>query len=224
MLSNVAPHQKPIQYAGVTVADKVCKIRAEMAKKKATLTVFSALDDVAYLFNLRCTGDIETCPVGIAYATVTCDAVNLYCDNEKVAPAEVAAHLSTAGVTVSPYDAIVSDLSSHLAQDEGHRVWLDGARSNHALYRAVPQPRRVDAQNPVVPMKACKNASEMQGMRHAHAVDGAAMAEFMAWLHRTVVEEGRCVSEVEIDQVLTSFRARRPGFREVSFPTIAVST
>ena len=61
----------------------------------------------------------------------------------------------------------------------------------------------------------------MEGMRQAHIVDGAAMAHFMAWLEHTIVVEGRSVSEVEVDEVLTAFRAKQPGFKEVSFPTIA---
>lgn len=31
-------------------------------------------------------------------------------------------------------------------------------------------------------MKACKNASELQGMRACHVRDGAAVVEFLAWL------------------------------------------
>ena len=38
-----------IKYAGLSVADKVDKICAEMKDKKATLVVFGALDDIAYL-------------------------------------------------------------------------------------------------------------------------------------------------------------------------------
>jgi len=83
-------------------------------------------------------------------------------------------------------------------------------------------PNRIDLQNPVTPMKACKNPAEMEGMRRAHVVDGAAMAEFMAWLEDAIVVMGRTdVSEVEVDVVLTGCRARQAGFREVSFPTIA---
>jgi len=73
----------PLEYAGVSVAEKVAKIRKEMETKKATLAVFSTLDDVAYLFNMRAMGDVETCPVGIAYATVSKDEITLYCDPKK---------------------------------------------------------------------------------------------------------------------------------------------
>jgi Xaa-Pro aminopeptidase len=61
----------------------------------------------------------------------------------------------------------------------------------------------------------------MKGMRQAHIVDGAAMAHFMAWLEDQVMIQKRSVSEVEIDTVLTGYRAQQPGFVELSFPTIA---
>ena len=211
----------PMEYAGMTVTDKVTKIRSEMKEKKATMTVFSALDDIAYLFNVRCMGDIETCPVGIAYGTITNDGVTLYCDDEKVAPVEVAEHLKSAGVTVQPYGNIVPDIEAHLAASGKNKVWIDNSRSNYALSRVIPKSSLVDAQNPVTPMKACKNAAEMEGMRRAHIVDGAAMAHFIAWLENTIVVEGRSVSEVEIDEVLTGYRRQQPGYMENSFPTIA---
>eukprot|EP00577_Skeletonema_sp_RCC1716_P005313 CAMPEP_0113416366 /NCGR_PEP_ID=MMETSP0013_2-20120614/25078_1 /TAXON_ID=2843 ORGANISM="Skeletonema costatum, Strain 1716" /NCGR_SAMPLE_ID=MMETSP0013_2 /ASSEMBLY_ACC=CAM_ASM_000158 /LENGTH=766 /DNA_ID=CAMNT_0000303417 /DNA_START=91 /DNA_END=2391 /DNA_ORIENTATION=+ /assembly_acc=CAM_ASM_000158 len=211
----------PMKYAGMTVQDKVTKIRSEMTEKKATMTVFSALDDIAYLFNVRCMGDVETCPIGIAYATISKDEVALYCDPEKVAPADVSEHLKEAGVTVKSYGDIVSDIESHLSAGKKNKVWLDNGRSNYALSRVIPEAALIDAQNPVTAMKACKNEAEMEGMRQAHIVDGAAMANFMAWLENAIVVEGRSVSEVEIDEVLTGFRAKQPGFKEVSFPTIA---
>ena len=212
---------QPMEYAGVSVEDKVVKIRSEMTEKKATMTVFGALDDVAYLFNVRCMGDIETCPIGIAYATITHDQVTLYCDEEKVKPKAVAEHLKSANVQVKPYGDIVQDIQSHLDSNSRNKVWVDNSRSNYAISRVIPSSSLIDAQNAVVPMKGVKNPAEMEGMRRAHIVDGAAMAHFMAWLEQTIVVEGRAVSEVEIDLVLTGYRAQQPGFYEVSFPTIA---
>ena len=53
----------PLEYAGKSLAEKLVAVRKEMESKKATLAVFCALDDVAYLLNVRAQGDIETCPV-----------------------------------------------------------------------------------------------------------------------------------------------------------------
>lgn len=207
-----------LEYAGKSVADKVSKIRDEMDKKKVTMAVFCTLDDVAYLLNMRAMGDVETCPVGIAYATVTKDQITLYCDSAKVESPEVQDHLSE--VTIKPYDDIVPDIEAHCKESKT-KVWIDKSRANLALVAVIPEKSLVDTQNAVTPMKACKNKAELEGMRKAHIVDGAAMAEFMSWLEHAIVEEGRSVSEVEVDLVLTGCRAKQPGFLEVSFPTIA---
>jgi Xaa-Pro aminopeptidase len=208
----------PIEYAGITVAEKIVKIRKEMKAKKATLAVFCTLDDVAYLLNVRCTGDVDTCPIGIAYATVSMEEVTLYCDDRKVKDPVVQEHLKD--VTMKPYDGVVADIAAH-CDTKGHKVWLDKSRAIFALSSVIPDKCLVDAQNAVTPMKAVKNAAELAGMRQAHIVDGVAMAKFVSWLEHTVVTEGRTVSEVEIDEKLTGLRAEQFGFTERSFPTIA---
>ena len=209
----------PLEYAGVSVEDKVSKIRKEMKEKKASLSVFCTLDDVAYLLNVRAMGDVDTCPVGIAYATVSNEGVTLYCDPRKVQSKEVQEHLKH--VTLKPYDDIVSDIQSHVQQAKGNKVWLDTSRANYALASVIPKSALVDSQNAITPMKACKNKAELEGMRRAHIVDGAAMAKFMAEMTERIVEKGESISEVEVDKILTGYRAEQPGFLECSFPTIA---
>lgn len=206
----------PLEYAGRSVSEKLMDLREKMKDKKAAALVLCSLDDVAYTLNLRATGDIDTCPVGIAYAIIDSSGAVLYCDPAKIVGTEVAEHLEKGGVVVRPYDDMIPDLKAV----EG-AVWLDTTRANLALSDAVPSHHLVDAQNPVTPMKAAKNEAELEGMREAHVVDGAAMAEFMAWLEVEIQSKKRSVSEVEIDEVLTGCRAKQKGFIECSFPTIA---
>eukprot|EP00540_Astrosyne_radiata_P018080 CAMPEP_0116862506 /NCGR_PEP_ID=MMETSP0418-20121206/23672_1 /TAXON_ID=1158023 /ORGANISM="Astrosyne radiata, Strain 13vi08-1A" /LENGTH=368 /DNA_ID=CAMNT_0004497359 /DNA_START=71 /DNA_END=1177 /DNA_ORIENTATION=+ len=117
---------------------------------------------------------------------------------------------------------IVNDIQEHcLESPENNRVWVDASNTNLAIVRVIPKNQLEDSQNAITSMKASKNTAELEGMKRAHLVDGAAMAEFISWLERTLQEEERTVSEVEIDTVLTSFRAKQAGFLESSFPTIA---
>jgi len=210
----------PLEYAGVSIAEKIAKIRDEMDSKQATMAVFSALDDVAYLFNIRCMGDVDTCPVGIAYATVTRDEVCLYCDSRKVESPSVQEHLFD--VKIKPYQAIIEDIQRHVEEPGcSRKIWIDKSRSNLALVSIIPNTSLISSQNAITPMKACKNKQELEGMRRAHEFDGAAMANFISWLEETVVVQKKSVSEVEIDVSLTGFRSKQPGFLECSFPTIA---
>ena len=213
----------PLEYAGKTYQEKVQDIRKEMESKKATLAVFTTLDDVAYLLNVRAQGDIESNPVGIAYATIDAakDQITLYCDPQKVETDDddVKEHLKD--VTIKPYDDILKDVQQHCEQDKKNKVWIEKKRANYAIASVVPEKQLMDKQTTVTAMKACKNEAELEGMREAHIMDGVAMAKFMAWLEHTIVTEGRQVSEVEVDEKLTGERAKQPGFKEPSFPTIA---
>jgi len=83
----------PLEYAGKSITDKVEEIRDEMEERKATLSIFSALDDIAYLFNVRTKGDIDYCPVGLAYGTISDKEVTLYCDEAKLVEESVKEHL-----------------------------------------------------------------------------------------------------------------------------------
>lgn len=58
------------KFTGRSWQDKVGEMRSEMAKKGASLLVLTALDDVAWLLNLR-GADIAYNPVFFAYAAVT---------------------------------------------------------------------------------------------------------------------------------------------------------
>jgi len=211
----------PIEYAGCTVEDKLDEIRDQMKEKKATLSVFSALDDVAYLLNVRAMGDVSTCPVGIAYATVEMDTASIYCDPAKICSDQVRAHFENAGIVIKPYDSIVPDITTHISAVKRSKVWIDKKRANYAISRIIPDANIIDEQNAVTPMKSTKNAAEMEGMRKAHIVDGVAMAHFISWLENQIVNNGKSVSEVEIDEVLMNYRAQQPGYLEDSFPTIA---
>jgi Xaa-Pro aminopeptidase len=210
----------PMEYAGKSILEKIDAIRKEMITKKATALVLCTLDDVAYVLNVRAMGDIDTCPVGIAYCIVTETSIDLYCDALKVT--NISNYFTENGITVNPYDQIVADVKQHCAFDENrNKVWIDKSRANYALVSAIPTKQCIDHQNPVTPMKACKNEAELNGMREAHIVDGVAMAKFMAWLEHEISIEDKSISEVEIDLVLTKYRAEQDGFLECSFPTIA---
>lgn len=59
-------------FSGKSFGDKFQEIREEMVKKDASVLVLTALDDIAWLFNLR-GSDIQYNPVFFAYAALTMD-------------------------------------------------------------------------------------------------------------------------------------------------------
>lgn len=82
-------------------------MRAHIKNKKAFGTVVSALDEIAWLFNLR-GSDIECNPVFFSYAIVNENEAILYLDLDKLTD-EVKSHLGSA-VTTKPYTQFFADL------------------------------------------------------------------------------------------------------------------
>ncbi|MEZ6022454.1 MAG: M24 family metallopeptidase [Hyphomonadaceae bacterium] len=77
----------------------------------------------------------------------------------------------------------------------------------------------VRGQDPVILPRACKNDAEVEGARHAHRRDGAAVSRFLHWL-ATEGQTGK-VQEIEACQKLESFRADTGALKDLSFDSIS---
>lgn len=209
-----------LEYAGKSAANKLQEIRQELKNAGAAGLVISTLDEIAWAYNIR-GSDVPCNPVAVAYALITQDSAELFIDTHKV-PSDIASALQEQGISINAYDAALAAVER---LDEGASrtkslIWLDGRTANMALYDAVDGSRRLDKESPIVVMKACKNDAELEGMRACHLRDGAAMAEFFAWLEETLAT-GRSVSETEVDEKVCEFRESFGKWLEPSFPTIA---
>jgi len=209
----------PLAVAGVTAAEKLAAVGADLATHKANALVVGSLDEVCWLFNVR-GGDVPHCPVLQAFALVHATepvTATLFVEQAKLS-APVLEALAAAGVTPAPYEEAEPTVRSLAAQ--GQALMLDAKSCNYAL-RLAAGGRAVLQESPLILRKACKNELELEGMMEAHLTDGAALAHFFAWLRQTVVDEQTPLTEVEIAAKLASFRAASPAFLDLSFPTIA---
>ena len=92
---------------GKSVQDKLADLRKHIQAQKAFGTVVSALDEIAWLFNLR-GSDIECNPVFFSYAVVTESSADLYLDLDKVTES-VKSHLGS-DVSLKAYTQFFTDL------------------------------------------------------------------------------------------------------------------
>lgn len=92
---------------GKTIQEKLKDLREYIGSKNAYGTIVSALDEIAWLFNLR-GSDIECNPVFFSYAVVSEKDAILYVDLDKVTE-EVKEHLGSL-VTVRPYSEFFHEL------------------------------------------------------------------------------------------------------------------
>lgn len=197
-------------YSGRSTADKLAALRAELAERGCAAHVLTATDAVAWTFNLR-GRDVSYNPILLAYAVIERDRARLFIAPAQVAD-EVSAELESAGVEVAAYDALADALGRL-----GGRVWIDPSSASLWVSNAIAT-ERLEAESPVSRMKACKNPTELAGMRAAHLRDGVALVRFLCWL------EGAWASgldELTASQRLDALRAEGELFQEPSFPTIS---
>jgi Xaa-Pro aminopeptidase len=207
----------PLRYAGVGAGDKLRDLRLALRERAhGDAVALSALDEIAWLFNVR-GGDVEFNPVVIAYAIVTADAATLYM-HARAPDAALDEHLRAAGVQTAPYDRFAADVAALVAARR--RVWLDPATSSHATCALVPRDLLVSLPSPIPLAKALKNAAELSGARACHVRDASAVVKFLAWLERQAAADA-LPTEIGASDWLAAARAQLADFVSLSFDTIS---
>lgn len=97
----------PLELTGRSVKEKLDDLRRKLAQEKAEAIIITALDEVAWLYNIR-GSDVAYNPVVSAYVIVTITSAFLYVDKRKVT-SEVVKYLSENGITIRNYEAVLSD-------------------------------------------------------------------------------------------------------------------
>ncbi|XP_052748443.1 xaa-Pro aminopeptidase ApepP-like isoform X2 [Galleria mellonella] len=219
----------PIKYTGKTAGEKIKELRKKIAEKKTSALVVTALDEVAYILNLR-GSDIDYNPVFFAYLVITPASSILFWSSGSL-PDTVTEQLKEEGVKieVKPYSNIVpylQELAKNEAAGSGRAVWLSNEASE-AIHRAASgsdvlnQPLTLISEvSPVALMKLVKKEVELEGFRNCHIRDGIAVVRFLRWLHEQV-DDGQAVTEIQAADKLLEFRKEEDDFMGPSFETIA---
>lgn len=201
----------PESVCGMSRAEKLSLIREKMRAEKADCLALSALDEIAWILNLR-GGDVDYNPVFLSFMLIFGDSVRLFAERS-IFGEEIAEALQKDGVEILPYDDIYAALN---ALDCA--VWTDPKAVNHRFWSSLENARTIEKTSPVVMMKACKNAAETAAEKSAHIKDGAAVTRFMMWL-KTAAKSGR-VTEISAAEKLEEFRRQGEGYLGQSFEPI----
>jgi len=206
---------QPDSLAGQSSAAKRQEIADWLRAQKADLVVLSALDSIAWTFNVR-GKDIDHTPVALAFALVNEDGTaDLFVAGEKI-DADVRQHLGN-GVRLHERDAF----EPFLANLGGKSVAVDPERSVAAIFESLRSAgaKIVEKRDPAVLPKALKNAVEISGHRAAQARDGAAVSRFLHWLSAEAPKGG--LDELTAAARLEQFRRDGGDLRDLSFDTIS---
>ena len=212
-LAAALPH--PLRFAGRSSADKRQDIAAILRDAGQDAAILTDPASLAWLLNIR-GSDVPFTPFALGFAIIHADAtVELFMEPAKLPPAT--RDWLGNGVACAPR----AELPSALARLAGKRARVDGQGSPawfaQTLRRAGAEV--VNAPDPCLLAKACKNEVERQGFRHAHARDAVAVCRFLHFLSQSAAS-GQ-VTEISAAAWLLALRAEAEGFRGESFPAIS---
>ncbi len=210
-LSDAPLFTLPENITGESTALKLERLRLSMKGVDATL--FTMLDEIAWLYNVR-GADVLCNPVVMSYAWVEKGVALLFVDENKVSK-EDRAILEDNGVSIYPYGAILEMLPE---LSEGKTVQTEFGTTNHALFNAMDKAEVIDVPSWAADQKSQKNAVELEGMEKAMVKDGVALTKFYMWLDQELSQKS--LSEYEVGLKLADFRSDLEEYKGESFNPI----
>lgn len=203
-----------VKYTGLSRKEKLDSIREKMAETGSDILLLTALDEIAWLLNLR-GNDVACTPVFLAYMIIEKSSATL-CVNKEILNDEIIHQLENDGISLADYNDFYSLISE---TDNDKIVQLDGSTANYCVIKSIPESTKIiDSQSPVVMMKAIKAPAEMNNIRAAHIKDGVAVTRFIYWLKHNADKEN--ITELSAAEKLEEFRAENDTYLGPSFEPI----
>jgi len=203
------------EHAGKSSAEKRTEIGDWLARHDADAAVLSALDSIAWAFNVR-GQDVSRTPVALAYAIVHKDGTaDLFVAEEKVGP-EVRQHLGN-GVRLHDRAAF----EAGLAELKDKTVVVDPERAVAAIFEALEKAgaKVLALRDPTILPKAVKNSVEIAGQKAAQVRDGAAISRFLRWVEEEAPNGD--IDELKASDHLEALRREHSELRDLSFDSIS---
>nr|XP_012774901.1 xaa-Pro aminopeptidase 1 isoform X2 [Maylandia zebra] len=185
-----------LDFTGISWQDKITTLRAKMSERKITWFVATALDEIAWLFNLR-GADIEYNPVFFAYTIVGMNTIRFFVDLKRLSDPAMREHLQLdspskpeLSIQTFPYESVYTELQAICAAlGPKDKVWICD-KASCALTQVIPKIK-----------------------------DAVALCELFAWLEKEIPNGN--VTEISAADKAEELRSQQKDFVGLSFPTIS---
>lgn len=200
------------KYCSASSAEKIGRIREEMAKHKAEYFIESSLDNIVWTLNIR-GNDIPYSPVVISHLIVSEKEVIYFVDKKKL-DAGTKKYFKADNVTLKEYNDINGFLSK-LKKDS--KIMLDPERISKEIFDSI-NCEVIEKPDPVPMMKTVKDELEIKNFRKAMIKESVVLVKFQIWLEENI---GKKLKELDISAKITELRKEQKDFAGNSFNTIS---
>lgn len=198
--------------SGEPISSKINKIRQSLVSQEVDSFIISALDELAWTFNIR-GNDIACNPVLVSYAYISTKELILFIDPCKISD-ELKDILASENIQIANYSTLLSFLSQ---LPQGEQMGIEASKLNMSVYNALPQHLcKKEITNPIPLLKGIKNSTEIAGFREALRLDSIALTEVFMWIEEQMKEK-QPITEMDVMKKAYDCRAQSPAFFCESF-------
>ncbi len=202
------------KYSGEEASSKIARILNDVKLTGADSTFISALDEIAWLLNIR-GNDVIYNPVVTSFLYLADAGSTLFIENVKIDDA-TKKHLTALGIATMPYNRALEFLEK-LPSDA--KVLVDPATSPAIIPLKLAQ-RMVEGTSPIKLPKAIRNDVQISGIREAMVRDGVALTNAFIDIEQRLAND-ETLTELDVCHIITLHRSRQPLYFDDSFGTIA---
>lgn len=198
---------------GQTVESKIEAVMTEVKAELANAILVSALDDIAWMTNLRTANDISYSPIYVSFLYLDNNMRVLFVDDDKLTD-EVRLHLNKYKFETRPYDSVRSFVEN-LPKET--RLLIDPTKTARGIYDHIGC-STVFGGDGVAKLKSIKNSTMIQNLATAMEKDGVALTRFFMMVEKEY--PGGKLTEVELGRRLRALRLADPTCVDESFAPI----
>lgn len=199
------------KYCGLDTKEKINIVKKEIAYNNCEMCLISSIDDIAWLFNIRCISNYNSFNFQ-AYATVS-DEVCLFIDTIPE-DSEAINNLKKDGINIKNYE----DIFKYVTNLNIKSVCLSQANVNYYLYSLFSATIFHMPFEITTKIKAIKNNIEIENIKIANKKDSLSFIKLIKWLKDNVKKEQ--ITEYDVNQKLFELRKENESFMGLSFERI----
>lgn len=199
------------KYTGECTKSKIKRLRQYMKEKDEDIHIVSALDEIAYLYNLR-GKDIKNNPVFISYTIISNDEAILY--TNAIIRKEIENYAKIENFKIKSIDDFEKDIKSINNKKIGidprkTNIWIeDKLKNNIVKYN----------EEIITKFESIRNDVQIDNMKRSQIEDGIAVIKTLNYIYKNIDKN---ISEIDISEKLIEYRKKSKSFLEPSFDTIA---
>ncbi|XP_075813381.1 xaa-Pro aminopeptidase 2 [Microtus pennsylvanicus] len=215
----------PEEFTGSTWQEKVSTVRSYMKNHTMapTALLLSALDETAWLFNLR-SSDIPYNPFFYSYTLLTDSSIRLFVNKSRFS-LETLQYLNTNCISsmcvqLEDYSQVRDSVKAYASGNV--TILISTSYTNYGLYEVIPKEKvMIQMYSPVMGVKAVKNSKEQALLKASHVRDAVVVIQYLVWLEKNVPKG--TVDEFSGAEYIDDLRRNESFSSGPSFETISAS-